>query len=267
MNVPTRGPTAPKRWAYRSFVAFWCAMRPVLRWLNRHAATYCPVCESPSRFLLRQGNAPGEVVGAVCPICFSRPRHRASWLFIRQATNLADGTPKRFLHLAPEMEFSRRFKATAGLDYLSADLAHPGAMRSMDLTDIDWPDASFDVIYCSHMLEHIPADRAAMAELHRVLRPGGWALVQVPIDPGHPTREDLSITDPKVRERLYGQWDHVRYYGMDIGDRLREAGFEVRVVNGADIAGAQERRQMEIAAGEPLFFCTRPGAGNIASRP
>lgn len=243
--------TALRKGMYRAFIAAWCAARPLLAWLNRHAETYCPVCEHRSGFVL-------PASGGVCTLCFSRPRHRLSWLYMRSRTNLFDAVPKRLLHLAPEMEFARRMRAIPGVDYVSADLDHPGAMRRVDLTAIDWPDASFDVVYCSHVLEHIPADRVAMGELYRVLRPAGWMLVQVPVNPGAATQEDLSITDPRVRTRLYGQWDHVRLYGLDVADRLRAAGFEVGTVMGSEVVAQDDCRRMRINPREPLFVCRKP---------
>ncbi len=255
-----------KKMAYRAFIAVWCAARPLLTWLNRHSDSYCPVCEKPSRFVIRREGATPEDsgIGEVCPICFSRPRHRLSWLYMCKKTNLLDGVPKRLLHLAPEMEFTRRFRAIPGVIYLSADLDHPGAMRRIDLTDIDWPAESFDLIYCSHMLEHIPQDRKAMGELYRVLDKNGWVLVQVPLSMEHSTQENLAITDPKERERLYGQWDHVRLYGKDIVDRLRDTGFAVSVVLGSDILTPEECRRMNIAPGELLFSCNKTPQADAA---
>jgi SAM-dependent methyltransferase len=107
----------------------------------------------------------------------------------------------------------------------------------MDITDIHYPDNSFDVIYCSHVLEHVTDDRKAMRELARVLKPGGWALIAVPFffAPGKTVFRDRTFEDPKVttpaeREGVYGQNDHVRAYGLDFPDRLRESGFDVTVV-------------------------------------
>ena len=101
-------------------------------------------------------------------------------------------------------------------------------MVEMDITDIQYPDDSFDAIYCSHVLEHVPDDAKAMSELYRVLKPGGWAILAVPIR-GDTTFEDPTTTEPEERERLFGQSDHVRYYGKDFKDRLEAAGFEVKV--------------------------------------
>ena len=163
-----------------------------------------------------------------CPYCLSRPRHRSTWIYFNERTNLFDGKPKKMLHVAPELSIGRQIREAAYIDYLSGDLDPKMAMVQMDITDIQYPDNSFDVIYCSHVLEHVPDDRKGMRELYRVLKPGGWAVLDVPIL-REKTFEDPSITTPEQRERVYGQHDHVRAYGKDYKDRLEEAGFEVTV--------------------------------------
>lgn len=247
-------PSALRKLLYRGFVFTWLAIRPLLVWLNRKANTYCPVCGNRSAYLMRRADA---AAGELCPICFSRARHRFSWLFMTRTMRLDDFAARRFLHLAPEVEFTRRFKSIPGLLYSSADLGHPGAMYRLDLTAIDRPDASFDAIYCSHMLEHIPDDRQAMRELGRTLGATGWLLVQVPLDKNKPTKEDFSVVDPRQREREFGQWDHVRVYGMDIVDRLTEAGFDVRVWTADELLSAQELETMSVPADETLLLCTK----------
>jgi SAM-dependent methyltransferase len=154
------------------------------------------------------------------------------WLYLTQKTNLFDGKQKKMLHVAPEPELSRLIQKADYIDYLSADLFAPElmvkVMVKMDVTDIQYPDNTFDVIYCSHVLEHIPDDRKAMREFCRVLKAGGWAILQVPIT-ANATFEDPTVISPKERERLFGQNDHVRRYGPDYKDRLIEAGFSVTV--------------------------------------
>jgi SAM-dependent methyltransferase len=160
------------------------------------------------------------------------------------------------LHVAPDVSLHRRLRALSGVDYLSADLDSTKADVQMDLTAIALPDDSFDLILASHVLEHIPDDVAAMGELRRVLRPGGVAILAVPYW-GDTTREDLSITDPEERRRLYGQTDHVRMYGRDgvFEDRLRSVGFEVAVDRLQGMERAQKRRY-RVRGMEPIFACT-----------
>lgn len=191
-----------------------------------------------------------------CPVCGAKERHRLVSLYLRQKTDLYDGRPKKFLHVAPEPHFVEVFKSVKNIDYLSADLNRPEAMVKMDITDIQYPDNSFDVIYCSHVLEHIPEDRRAMRELRRVLKPEGWAILQVPIT-SDVTVEDPTITTPEDRKRVYGQSDHVRRYGPDYADRLRESGFALTIdaypIELGDAAIARFGLQRE----ENVYFCRK----------
>jgi SAM-dependent methyltransferase len=158
--------------------------------------------------------------------------------------------------------------AIPGVDYLSADLISPHAMVKMDITDIDLPDSSFDIVYCSHILEHVTDDLKAMSEMVRVLKPGGLALIQVPISENG-TFEDPSITDPGERERLFWQSVHVRLYGLDIKDRLAVAGFDVEVVFGHQLIEPQSRESMGIDSNEVIFHCRKPfvQSGNARTEP
>ncbi|MBW2269950.1 MAG: methyltransferase domain-containing protein [Deltaproteobacteria bacterium] len=191
----------------------------------RHSHT-CPCCERTARRFLDSPN--GQRPGVRCPHCNSRPRHRILHLFLRERTDLFDGQPTRLLHVAPNPRISLQLTSAPWIDYVSADLQRPTAMLKMDITDIQLPDASFDVIICNHVLEHVPEDRRAMRELCRILRPDGWAILQVPLDPEQAeTFENPSVTDPEERRRVFGHPGHVRRYGRDYADRLREAGFDV----------------------------------------
>jgi SAM-dependent methyltransferase len=166
----------------------------------------------------------------ICPRCGAQARHRALWLYLHERTNLFSGEGLSVLHFAPEHALGRRLASTPGIRYVSADLDAPEAMEHFDITDIPHPDDSWDAILCIHVLEHVPDDRRAMRELHRILKPEGWAIVLVPLDLDRAeTYEDPSITDPAERERAFWQADHLRLYGRDLPDRLREAGFEVTV--------------------------------------
>lgn len=159
------------------------------------------------------------------------------------------------LHVAPEDIFSRVFKEQAHIDYLTADLYDPDVMVEMDIADIQYPDDTFDVIYCSHVLEHVPEDLKAMRELRRVLAPGGWAVLQVPIT-AEETVEDPSIADPEERERLFGQRDHVRRYGPDYVTRLKDAGLAVRTYTAAEVVGAENVERMGITGDDRVHYCT-----------
>jgi SAM-dependent methyltransferase len=175
---------------------------------------------------------------ARCPRCDSLERHRHLWLFLERHTRLVSDRSLSVLHFAPERGLGARLARRER--YVSADL-EPGAMLQLDLQALDLPDASFDWILCSHVLEHVPDDRAAMRELFRVLRPGGTAIVQVPTY-AMTTDEDVTLT-PDENLARFGQRDHVRIYGADVFDRLRGAGFEVDLRLFRDELSARERKK------------------------
>jgi SAM-dependent methyltransferase len=193
---------------------------------------------------------------ALCPVCGALDRHRLTYLYFIQETNLFNGDKKTLLHVAPESQLSRLFQEADYINYLSADLSSPSAMVKMDITDIHYPDCSFDVIYCSHVLEHVSDDRRAMRELHRVLKADGWAILQVPIS-GDTTFEDPTITNPDIREQLFRQNDHLRQYGRDFADRLGAAGFHVSVDGCVRELGEREIIRFGLPRNEDIYFCTK----------
>jgi SAM-dependent methyltransferase len=218
-------------------------------------ARFCPVCGKSSRRFYQHGIVPRE--DARCARCGALERHRLLWLYLANRTNLFDGNPKKMLHVAPEPCFEPRFRKRLGDDYITADLFHPLAMVKMDITDIKYPDQSFDVMYCSHVLEHVQDDRRAMREFHRVLKKTGWVILLVPITEDV-TFEDPSIVEPKERLEAFGQEDHVRRYGRDYGDRLRDAGFRVEITQVKDLVNAEDATRMGLtrATGE-IYCCTK----------
>lgn len=228
-------------------------LRPLRRALNRGTGRECPLCESSVGAFGPFGVVPRPE--ARCPICGSLERHRLIWLFFLRRTDLLDGKAKKMIHFAPEREIQARLETAPGIEYLTADLDARRAMACVDITAIQFPDESFDVVYCSHVLEHIPDDRLAMRELYRILKSSGWAAIMVPIT-AERTFEDPSVTDPRERERLFGQVDHVRRYGPDIIDRLREAGFVVERLSAPDVVSAEEARRFGIMD-EDIFLCRK----------
>jgi SAM-dependent methyltransferase len=201
---------------------------------------------------------PNRRPGAACPGCFALERHRLLWLYLQSRTTLASA-PLRFLHLAPEYILRKKLVKLPNIDYLSGDLAPGEAMVQMDITQIAYPDHSFDAILCSHVLEHIPDDRRAMRELRRVLRPGGWAILHVPLDP----ELDRTVEAPpglsaEEREKSFGHHDHKRRYGRDYKERLEQAGFSVRVDCYARELGEQASKLFGLTMDEDIYFCTKP---------
>ncbi len=162
------------------------------------------------------------------------------------------------LHIAPEYTLSNLLKKLTNLNYITADLDPKRAMVQMDITDIQYPDNSFNVIYVSHVLEHIPDDRKAMSELCRVLKPNGWAILLVPIW-AEKTIEDPHLKTPEERQKLFGQHDHVRRYGFDgkYKERLEEAGFKVKVEPYAKTLGHVKVKRYGLAEGEDIYFCKK----------
>jgi SAM-dependent methyltransferase len=186
----------------------------------------CPCCGG--RFRRFQPHGVKRRQNARCPGCGALERHRLQWLFLKSRTNLYTDR-LRVLHFAPEISLQRQLRKMQNLDYVSADLDSPRADVWFDICAIPYLADSFDVVLCSHVLEHVPDDRLAMRELCRVMKPGGWGIIQVPMDRSREdTFEDWSVTSEADRERVFGQRDHVRVYGNDYYDRLREAGFEVQ---------------------------------------
>ena len=226
----------------------------VYRIVYRGSGRWCPVCERPARRFAPFGNP--RRAQAMCPHCGALERHRLLALFFEKKTNLYTQPHLRMLHVAPEPCFESRLRARVGAGYLTADLADPDVDVRMDITQIQYPDATFDVIYCSHVLEHVSDDRAALRELLRVLKPDGWALIMVPIT-GEKTFEDPSVTDPRERERLFGQDNHVRRYGRDFVGRLQETGFDVRVFGVSDVSARTEADLMGLKDGGEIFLCRR----------
>ncbi len=195
---------------------------------------------------------------AQCVHCGALERHRFLWLFLTQKTDLFDGRKKKVLHVAPEPCFVFRLKERLGEGYLTADLADSRVMVAMDITNITYPDQSFDVIFCSHVLEHVPDDTKAMREFHRVLNDHGWSILLVPPITTAKTFEDTSIVDPQARAKAFGQEDHVRRYGKDYIDRLRGAGFTVKVTEVKDLVKEDEAIRMGLtsSSGE-IYYCTK----------
>lgn len=215
----------------------------------------CPVCGKSSRRFRPFGVVLRK--DAQCIHCGALERHRLLWLFLQGNTDLFDGKARKMLHVAPEPCFEKLFMKHLGENYLTADLFNARAMVKMDICDIQYPDESFDVIYCSHVLEHVPDDRQAMREFYRVLKNTGWAILNVPVNSDR-TFEDPSIVLPEDRLKAFGQEDHVRRYGPDYIDRLRESGFTVRAVKPGDLASDDEIVRMGLvkASGE-IYYCTK----------
>ncbi len=189
------------------------------------------------------------------PSTLSLERHRLLWLYLKNETDFFSAS-KKVLHFAPEQAFYKRFRKMKNLDYTTTDLNSPLADVKADICQLPFADNSYDIIFCNHVLEHIPDDKKAMQELYRVLKPGGMAILQIPQDLNRETTfEDDSITDPKERREVFGQYDHVRVYGRDYFDKLRKVGFQVEEVDYTAKLSAEEIDKYRLAKGEILPVC------------
>lgn len=214
----------PRPWLIRfSYTFGW-----LIQWFYRGNKVNCPVCGGNFRKFLPYGNKGWD--NRLCPKCLSLERHRLLWLFLQKKTDFFT-KQIRMLHIAPEQPFYNRFRKRENIDYLTGDLESPIADVKFDIQKMPFDNERFDVIFCNHVLEHVDNDHLAMQELYRTTKTGGWVLIQIPIDTSRETTyENPEITDEKEREKHFGQYDHVRLYGLDFARRLENAGFRVETV-------------------------------------
>lgn len=213
--------------------------RPVLALWMRGDRYEDPIDGKRFKSFLPYGyESPRENV--LSPSTLSLERHRLLWLYLKNETDFFSASLKT-LHFAPEQAFYKRFRKLKNLDYTTTDLNSPLADVKADICHLPFENETFDVILCNHVLEHIPDDTKAMSEMYRVLKKGGWGIFQIPQDlKRDKTFEDDSITDKKERAKIFGQYDHVRIYGRDYFDKLRNVGFKVEEVDYTDeLQGAQ----------------------------
>lgn len=188
----------------------------------------CPVCEKSFSKFLSYGSDIAHRDNVLCPYDLTLERHRLMWLYLKDSSDFFTAEKLNVLHIAPEQCFHKRFKAQKNLNYITGDLVSPIADLHFDLHEIPLEDNRFDVVFCNHVMEHVDDALQCMKELHRVLKPGGWGIMQVPQDFNREeTLEDKSIVTPEEREKYYWQKDHVRLFGLDYPQWLEKAGFTV----------------------------------------
>lgn len=195
---------------------------------------------------------------AQCPVCDSSDRIRLLYLFLKNRTSIYTDNIK-LLHIAPEPPLAYIFKHQKNIDYLTADMNPEMVMEKMDITNIQYSKNTFDAIICNHVLEHVPDDHKAMSELFRVLKPCGWAILQVPFSKIlDKTFEDPTVINPEDRERIFGQTDHVRIYGKNYTDRLINAGFEVEAYNWTEDPNFKNpNNYLGLNGEEVVFYCLK----------
>jgi SAM-dependent methyltransferase len=244
--------------------------RRQLVWWGR--AQRCPVCRASLRRLLPEGQDLAvlrelDVVGGErwdarsCPVCFANTRTRLLWHWLEHESGLLS-EHLQVLHVAPEFGIYWRLAALRNLDYRAVDLcpgryAYAGPVGRADLTALELPDASMDLVLANHVLEHVADDAQALAEIRRVLRPGGVAVLQVPIAQKlDRTLDDPEVSSAEVRERVYGQRDHLRLYARDYYALLERSGFEVDLYAAPESACAagllNPRERLPIASALPV---------------
>lgn len=213
----------------------------------------CPVCSKGFRKFLPYGRLSPRP-NALCPNCLSLERHRLIWLYLQQRTDFFQ-RKQSVLHIAPEACFIKRFEKIHGDQYITADIESPLAKVKMDIHNIPFSENTFDVVLCNHVLEHVQNDHKAMSEIRRVLKHGGFAILQVPLffPLEETTFEDFSITDPRAREKAFGQDDHVRRYGKDYPKRIGQAGLKAEEDNFVSTFDDRQLYRYGLSKGEIIF--------------
>ncbi|WP_223033954.1 class I SAM-dependent methyltransferase [Hanstruepera marina] len=224
----------------------------------------CPICKSEYRIFKTYGLSQRK--NAECLNCGSLERHRLLWKYLNEKINFFESKKQfRMLHFAPEKIFYNIFTQVSNLQYIPCDL-NPEVFKyngnipieKVDITKIPYKDNAFDFILCNHVLEHIPNDKLAMSELFRVMKPNGFGIFQVPLNPLlNETYEDFSITSPEAREKAFGQKDHVRVYGLDYKEKLESVGFRVNVDDYVKSFDKDLRFKYGFMESERIYNCSK----------
>jgi SAM-dependent methyltransferase len=220
--------TVPRPWLIKASYL----VRPLIAWYLKGDNFTDPIDGRSFKKMLPYGYG-NQRENVLSPSTLSLERHRLMWLFLRDQTSFFTADIKlKVLHIAPEQCFLDIFRKQKNLDYTTSDLESPIADVKADICNLPFKENEFDVIFCNHVLEHIRDDNKAMQELYRVLKPGGFGVFQIPQDIFRAkTFEDNSITNKKERAKVFGQYDHLRVYGLDYFDKLRAVGFKVDEVD------------------------------------
>ena len=218
----------------------------------------CPVCGKSFRKFLSYGADIVHRENVLCPNDLTLERHRLMWLYLKDHSDFFTAKDVKVFHIAPEQCFHGLFKKQANIDYLTADLESPLADMHFDLHEIPLEDNRFDVVFCNHVMEHVVDPIRCMQELLRVMKPGGWAIMQVPQDWSiEETYEDPSITSPEEREKHFWQKDHVRLFGRDYPEWLKRAGFEVEEFKASEVYGDDLVERYRLSKDEILYIASK----------
>jgi SAM-dependent methyltransferase len=235
-------------------ISYWVS--PIIAFLYNGDRYTDPIDGKSYRSFLPYGYE-NQRENVLAPGTLSLERHRLLWLYLVQTDFFSKEL--KLLHFAPEQAFYKRFKVQKNLDYTTTDIESPLATVKADICALPFENDQYDVILCNHVLEHIPDDHKAMRELYRVMKPGGWGIFQIPLEMNRLTSfQDDSITDPKKRAEIFGQYDHVRVYGMDYFDKLRAVGFEVDQVLLQNKLTSEQIQRYGLNPHEILPLCRKP---------
>ena len=227
--------------------------------LYRGNKVECPVCERSFSKFLSYGSNVAHRENVLCPYDLTLERHRLMWLYLKRKTDFFSATNLKVLHIAPEQCFLPHFKKQKNLNYTTADLVSPIADLHFDLHDIPLEDHQYDVVFCNHVMEHVDDPIRCMSELNRVMKPGGWAIMQVPQDMNREkTYEDKSITSPEEREKHFWQKDHVRLFGKDYPNYLEKSGFKVDEFDLNTEFDTTEASKFRLMQKEILYIARKP---------
>lgn len=193
---------------------------------------------------------------AQCMNCGSLERHRFLWLYLQREMNIGQQKNLAVLHLAPEKYLEYKLRKLSW-KYVTADLEGNNVDLRIDITDTPFEKHSFDLILCSHVLEHVNNDRKALIEILRILKADGKALIIIPVE-RESTFEDPSVTEPEERLKIFGQLDHVRIYGADFINKLIESGFKVKTYLPKDLFSEDEQIKYGIKIeSDRLYICSK----------
>ncbi len=228
-------------------------LRYSLSLLYKGSNVTCPVCGGNFRHFIKLDKQDPES-DLLCPRCGSAQRQRLLWLFLENEVGITS-EELSIIHFSPRSCLVTKLKSLKNIKYITSDFEDTMADRNYDITDIDEKDDNFDMVICYHVLEHVTDDRKAMRELFRILKPNGYAILQVPWE-GRETFEDSNIVLPEERKKAFGQENHVRAYGLhDFVNRLKDAGFTVELNRYAEKLGMNDIEKYVLRKDEIIFVC------------
>ena len=221
---------------------------------------HCPVCAHSFSKFRSAGRGERKRANAVCPWCISRERDRLVYSYLEKQKARLFSTGTRMLHIAPEPCLEPRFRLWAKGLYLTADLIRKDVDEQFDVMSIPHPNESFDAVFCSHVLQDVPDDLQAMREFFRILSPGGWAILNVPVVTD--ASADHQSQPGNIRKATDKRPDeHLRSYGEDYPDRMRGIGFQVDTIKGSDLFGPEELTRLAMDRKETgaVYIGFKPG--------